>query len=138
MSREIKFRAWDNDHKGWEYSKNMPDMGFWKWVAYDSNTIFNQYTGLKDKNGVEIYENDIVLVPYGKPVNEDGDVAYYKIMQYVPAVITYNAPFFYPKLIWGKKTISKNIPSKRQSLWMKESCEIIGNIHENPELIKGE
>lgn len=58
MNRIIKFRCWSDGEM--TTSENMPDMGFWKFVAYDSRSIVMQFTGLVDKNGKEIYEGDIV------------------------------------------------------------------------------
>ena len=103
MKREIKFRAWDNDTM--EYSKLMPDFGFWKWVAYSSTTKIMQFTGLSDKNGKEIYEGDIL---YGN-VDENDTVVYEEnkfILQ----------PLGDDSIFW-------------------EKSEVIGNIYENKELL---
>jgi len=67
--REIKFRIWDNDKKGFHFLDgiwNMPD------PCYDGE--IQQFTGLKDVNGKDIFEGDIlqderrveIIVSWGK------------------------------------------------------------------------
>lgn len=116
MNREIKFRAWDKVNKKWRFIKlrnsgreTIEDAG-----ARIQPSIFvglMQYTGLKDKSGREIYEGDII-----KKHNETG------------GVIFHNSAFRFK---------SKDIKRKTHpTLVMYADDEVVGNIHENPNLIK--
>lgn len=61
--REIRFRAWDKENNTmltWEQLKSEADFS---WFA-DENLVFMQYTGVKDENGVQIFEGDIYRYEY--------------------------------------------------------------------------
>ncbi|MDR1231050.1 MAG: YopX family protein [Spirochaetaceae bacterium] len=86
-----------------------------------------EYTGLKDKNGVKIFEGDIVIFP---KFPENGK----------HAVIFYDGSFYAADLeCYGKKDI-KDVP-KFSAYWWGDNGNgvpvIVGNIHDNPELLNG-
>ncbi len=134
MSREILFRGKSIDIDNWLYGKlfnygltapsNVPCICVcvptsWKeaynFYAVHPNTI-GQYTGLKDKNGVKIFEGDVVII---------GEKLKAKVIYYDGAFRMQSE--FSPT----------PINTTDMGYMMREfSVRVIGNIHDNPELIK--
>lgn len=121
--REFKFRGIRLDNGEWiygdlnQYNGNIsigpPDID--DWVEVDPDTI-GQYTGLKDKDGREIFEGDIIKESTGTCL-----------------------------VVWVQPLASFAL---RRDGWMydhyfqegvfSDDVEVIGNIHDNPELMKGD
>jgi len=121
--REIKFRVWDAHKRMWtEYRIHdgvvyFLDKSTGVWVGkYDKRYKefdLMQYTGLKDKNNKEIYEGDIVTLHNGK----------YKVI--------FNSKE--ARFVLRDDEFEMNIPFTNNN---NKRMEVVGNIYENPELIK--
>ena len=135
--RDIKFRAWDKKKNDWFnecdgdlYIELNGNINFgWNGEVMDDYTdriILMQYIGLKDVNNVEIFEGDIVKRTYLDGMfgrTHIGEVVYDK--EYARYVIRKPQKYTEPKTEDIRNTLSDRI-----------TYEVIGNIHNNPELLE--
>lgn len=135
--REIKFRAWNKLKKIMVYEDEDNSSNYLDgWCASDVQVLnqtlnseyikelyeFMQYTGLKDKNGKEIYEGDIVEKIFTDYNDKEMLREKYIIKQNITG--------------WELRNIKK--PKQHRTFQILSKCEVIGNIYDNPGLLKGE
>lgn len=107
--REIKFRAWSLEHNTMWHDIHKTTY-FEQFLSNDKRIVM-QYTGLKDKNGKEIHEGDIVV--------DHSDVDDKRRYQ----------------IIWENAGFEMQTKYLMRMLRIGDFLEVIGNIYENPELL---
>ena len=121
--RENKYRIWDESAKAFSYlDLNAPADPHEFYTAMQLKSDWLQYTGLKDKkrtdqypDGQEIYEGDIVAIKALGGASISGAV-----FQHATGEWIFNGPDVYDNAEWN----------------LLRPLEVIGNIHENPELLE--
>lgn len=129
MDREILFRG-KNDAGEWLYGYLTKPAGNPCFII-DGDDYFGgvieetigQFTGLTDKNGMKIFEDDIIKRPDGK---------LYVIRYSYGGFDAEPIEEFYkrPKITWN------TLGEMQNALWITDNCEVISNIHDNPEFLE--
>lgn len=139
--RELKFRAWHvTNYVMYDPSNEIG--GLWSIpespngvVKYGDN-ILMQYTGLKDKNGKEIYEGDVLeYIPYNK-AHVHAEVRFGEFDAFWPTGEHGYSPAigFYAVIGESEYSLIQMYSTKIDGTPF-ETIEVIGNIHSNPELL---
>lgn len=160
MKREIKFRVWDKENKVYLIREQIqvtlnPTSLVWvytlpnneggdstiEWcIDHPEGFEVEQYTGLKDVNGKEIYEGDILAYSYEYRVRKyggDTSTAEYSsgrtFCRFVDGCFEFDAVGHV-----GRRMEKHELGENTNASWSSRyyDFKVIGNIHENPELIK--
>lgn len=119
--RKIKFRVWLKKQKMMKENVSFHAGNIWTgycWIPFNANCELMEYTGCEDKNGVEIFEGDIVKYWYRI---FDGIASSTAIVKF------YDGAFQLEDIDDSDNT---------ELLYLTEDLEVIGNVWEDPELLE--
>jgi uncharacterized phage protein (TIGR01671 family) len=149
--REIKFRGISTYDKRFVYGfyvndKTLDDSdpsnhniwsndGDGSWNDIDPDTL-GQYTGLKDKNGKEIYEGDVVEFFGRRAYGDDVGFEDYTIRAKVVFIPSTGFSLRFLSGRWDFDDSEMEDVKGRRGYITASRTKVIGNIHENPELLK--
>ena len=121
--REIKFRAWDGEKMSSSFTLRQALYRTDTWDDFGENWdgTFMQYTGLKDRNGVEIYEGDVIRFP--------------DLSAFHCGLVEFDAGEYHLICKDGNKFMFGENADHSLGYTAVVEREVIGNIHNNPELL---
>lgn len=132
MTREIKFRIWIENNKRMDFTSLndllYEDGNYYEYNGNVKDYPIMQYTGLKDKNGKEIYEGDIVEM--NQAVTDSFDIPYTK------GIVEFWRGQFVVNESNGLGCNLANFSALADINGEELRGEIIGNIYQNPKLLK--
>jgi len=133
--REIKFRAWNKGRGRWDYFTLHNIATYLQTLQLHllNGDDFCQYTGLKDDNEKEIYEGDILRVSAKDAVDIEWN--WVGVVKFGNPNGLYNWGFQLKPISLKEDEVNPEI-----LLWVEtevpgHTCEVIGNIYENPDLV---
>ncbi len=145
MNRVIKFRIWDLRAKIFTdvFSADFAFEMVRKFTGKENNFldkyVFQQFTGLKDKNNIEVYEGDILLIPdeWTEPILDDGSGPRETFNHLSEVVYDEKLGSFGAQVKENGDYVKKGFYSFLEMFGDigYEKLEVLGNIFENPELL---
>ncbi|MEK4355177.1 YopX family protein [Paenibacillus sp. FSL R5-0475] len=140
MIREPKYRGYSIENKSWHYGfgwcldgltdecKQRENIEDYAVLYTESSPVkcdlksMGEYTGLKDKNGREIYKGDVLDGSWINPMSQEKVIRHYKVT--------------FDKGKYNAELIGHHPYGSTMLYFENENAEVIGTIYENPELIE--